>query len=548
MDIGDFGRFLSVSERFSWIGVFQRKTERFSRFGILTVLNSRNQNVFHGRRMPEPVMVAGYAALWERYALEVPLPARLAAVGQRHRRTDTRDWLVLTPRHQPADSLEGHLEFALKWEGVDLAVLRQLFKRVTPEEVAALVRAKPTGVYTRRIWFLYEWLTATRLDVPQPNDVRSVLVVDPKHHYVAERGRSSPRHRVMDNLPGHRSFCPLVHRTPELDAYLAKQLDQRARDVIGKTHPDVITRAAAFLMLKDSKASFGIEGEQPSRDRVLRWGQAIAQAGSTPVSVADLERLQSLVIGDDRFVRLGLRTEGGFVGEHDRNTYEPLPDHISARPEDLRPLVEGIAVYAERAVAAGVDPVIVAAAVAFGFVYVHPFEDGNGRLHRWLIHHVLAEAQYNPRNLVFPISAAILRHLPEYREVLESYSKPLLPYIEWRATDKGNVEVLNDTGDYYRYFDATRHAEFLYRRVEETIEQDLPAEVKYLESWDRFVRGVHDVVDMPARTVDLLHRFLSQNGGRLSNRVRSSEFARLSDAEVERFERLYQECFQGNVG
>jgi len=190
------------------------------------------------------------------------------------------------------------------------------------------------------------------------------------------------------------------------------------------------------------------------------------------------------------------------------------------------------------------DPVTAAAAVAFGFVYIHPFEDGNGRLHRWLIHHVLTAAGFNPPNLVFPISAAILRRLHEYRQVLESYSKPLLPYIEWRATPKGNVEVLNDTADYYRYFDATAHAEFLYRCVAETVERDLPEEVRFLEAYDRFVVGVHGIVDMPARTVQLLHRFLEQNGGRLSKRARAGEFAALTDDDVGRIERLYRQLFQ----
>jgi len=498
---------------------------------------------FHGRRLPVEAEVVGYGWLWERYGLQLPLPARLVAIGTRHRRIETGEWLVLTPRHRPEETLAGQLEFALKWEGLNLAVLASLLRTVTADEVRDVVLATPTGAYARRVWFLYEWLIGSELDVPAPGDVRAVPVADPKHHYVVERGRRSSRHRVIDNLPGDPSFCPLVRRTPELDALKARDLGARARQVMGRTHPDVLTRAAAFLLLSDSRASFNIEGERPSPERARRWGQAIAQAGSAPLTIEEMERLQRIVIGDARFVRLGLRTEGGFIGDHDRHTQEPLPDHLSARPEDLRSLLEGVAIYAERAAAGGMDPVAAAAAVAFGFVYIHPFEDGNGRLHRWLIHHVLAAAGFNPPKLVFPISTAILRRLHEYRQVLESYSKPLLPFIEWRATPRGNVEVLNDTADHYRYFDATAHAEFLYQCVAETVERDLPEEVRFLEAYDRFVAGVHGIVDMPARTVQLLHRFLEQNGGRLSKRGRAGEFAALTDDDVREVEQLYRQLF-----
>lgn len=189
------------------------------------------------------------------------------------------------------------------------------------------------------------------------------------------------------------------------------------------------------------------------------------------------------------------------------------------------------------------DPVVAAAAVAFGFVYVHPFEDGNGRIHRWLIHHVLTAAGYSPPSVVFPVSAVILREIDVYKRVLESYSRPLLPFIEWQPTEENNVEVLNETADYYRFFDATAHAEFLYRCVETTVVHDLPEEIAYLESFDRFSQRVQHIVDIPGRKVGLLHRFLGQGEGRLSNRARTSEFGALRDDEVERIERLYADCF-----
>ena len=138
----------------------------------------------------------------------------------------------------------------------------------------------------------------------------------------------------------------------------------------------------------------------------------------------------------------------------------------------------------------------------------------------------------------------MLRRISEYREVLHSYSSRVLPLVEWRTNSKLNIEVLNETGDFYRFFDATAHAEFLYGCVEETVTRDLPGEVEYLEKYDEFSRRVQEeIADMPGRTIDLLSRFLRQNRGTLSKRARTREFERLTAVEVKRVEALYASCF-----
>ena len=498
---------------------------------------------FHRRIAPEPVKPVGYAALIDRYGLQLPLPQRLTAIAERYKPASTSEWQLLSPRHAPEDSLFGHLEFAIKWEGINLGVLAALFKIIDDREVAKIVRSEPTGAYARRIWYLYEWLTARQLDLPSPGKVRAVPIVDSEKQFAIQDGTPSSRHKIVDNLPGTRAFCPMVRKTGWLDAFITKKLHERACEMVSRTHADVIRRAAAFLLLSDSKASFQIEGEQPSAQRMERWGKVIGQAGPRSPSISELERLQKIVIGDARFVHLGLRNEGGFVGMHDRTTHEPIPEHISARHEDLRDLVEGIIAYDERSTKGKIDPVVAAACSAFGFVYVHPFEDGNGRLHRWLIHHVLARAGYNPPNVVFPVSAAIQRATGKYREVLESYSRPLLEFIDWEATTTGNVHVKNETADFYRYFDATAHSEFLYSCVEQTVNQDLPDEIAYLQVYDRFSQGVQEIIDMPNQKLDLLHRFLKQGRGHLSERAKSKEFASLAHDEVLQIEDLYSKTF-----
>lgn len=335
--------------------------------------------VFHDRRLPEEAQPAGYAALIDAYGLGVPVPLTLAAIGQRHKVYEAEDWRIYTPRHRPDDSLTGHLTFALRYEGLDLCVLKALFRRTGPASIADIVRGAPTGAFARRVWFLYEWLLQARLDLPDARAGAYAPVVDPGQQWATE-GTSSTRHRVKNNLPGTPAFCPMIFRTPALEGFVARNLADRARALVADVPADLLARTAAFLLLKDSRSSFQIEGEDPPQERILRWGRVIAEAGRRSIDLEELLRLQKIVIGDARFVRLGLRTEGGFVGEHDRSTGTPIPNHISARHQDLAELVDGLIDF-DRTAARALDPVLAAAMLAFGFVYIHPFEDGNGRLH-----------------------------------------------------------------------------------------------------------------------------------------------------------------------
>ena len=106
------------------------------------------------------------------------------------------------------------------------------------------------------------------------------------------------------------------------------------------------------------------------------------------------------------------------------------------------------------------------------------------------------------------------------------------------------MEVLNDTGDFYRYFDATPHAEFLYACVAKTIEEDLPNETDYLRRYDNFRAGIEAMIDMPDQTIDLLFRMLRQNGGKLSQRAQQYEFAQLILDEVRQAEEIYAQAFE----
>ncbi|NRB20494.1 MAG: Fic family protein [Rhodobacteraceae bacterium] len=496
---------------------------------------------FYGRKLPEDGRVAGYGWLIDQLKLPIPLPQCLALVARHHRRFSTADWQVFRSQQWPGDTVFDHLIFAIKNEGFDLRVLERVTQVVESTEIAEIERRLygSTGIFARRLWFVWEWLTGQLLDIPDLGKVKYIPVLEADKYFALVEGEKSPRHKVINTFPGLRSFCPLIRRSAALERALAMGLAGRALAEVDRAPGHIIGRAAAFLLLDDSKASFEIEQEQAGPQRAARWARAISEAGQNDLSVAELGRLQQIVLQDQRFLKMGIRKEGGFIGRHDRQTQRPEPVHISARPEDLGDLLQGLAAYEARALGGGIDPIVVAAALAFGFVYIHPFEDGNGRIHRYLFHHVLARGGFNPPGIIFPVSAVILRRINDYEAVLKSVSAPMLEHISWAPTAKGNVEVTGETAHLYRYFDATVHAEFFADCVKDTIELDLPREIAYLVSFDQFKSAVEARLDMPANLVELLKTFLQQNGGRLSARARKREFQALTGDEIEAIERAY---------
>jgi hypothetical protein len=508
-------------------------------------LEKPQSGTFQEQTIPQRTRLAGAAALVHELAIAAPV-RRPSCVADQHvsgSRRSEEAWTVFDKRYWPGDEFTDHLAFTLKHENADLMVLKRIFEAVPQAEVEALVRAAPRAIHVRRAWYLYEALTGRKLDVEDAPRAPAVDLLDPKAYFTG-KPRLSKRHRVRDNLLGTGRFNPVIRRTPALEQIFALDLAARARDTVGRTGGHLIARAASFMLLADSRASFQIEGERPPRNRLERWGRAVLQAGKNRLTHDEIIRLHGVVIEDTRFVRVGLRTEGVFLGERD-HVGDPLPEYIGACPQDLTDLMAGMLEANDRMREDGIDPVLQAAATAFGFVYVHPFEDGNGRLHRCLIHHVLAERKFTPAGLVFPVSSVMLDRIDDYRTTLQAHSEPLMQFVEWRPTPERNVEVLNDTADLYRFFDCTEAAEFLYACVRRTVENDLPREIEYLRRHDEAIQRIMEAVEMPDRVAGNLVMFIRQNNGMLSRNRREHEFRQLRDDEVRLIEGIVGDAFAG---
>lgn len=444
-------------------------------------------------------------------------------------------WEVFPLDYAP-DDLAGQLEFALKYDGINLEILRTWFDTLTVDEVETLenwVRSSPTSAYVRKAWFLYEMLTARTLAVPDGTSGGYVPVLDLDGYFVAA-GRRSKRHRVLDNLFGSRDFCAVVRKTPALQTLAARQLSAHIGELLAQHDADTLTRVVSYLYTKETRSSYEIEREKPTTDRVKHFVSVLQRAHDWPsLSHDDLVNLQNLIVTDPRNRAGDYRTEQNYVGG-------PGPLEIafvSPRPEDIRPMMVAWLEMVDRLAGCDVDAVVAAAAAAFSFVFLHPFLDGNGRIHRFLIHYLLARKRFTPAGALVPVSATMLARMKEYDAALERYSVPLMARLRYDLDSEFRVEVLHDSSGYYRYPDLTVQAEALYGWVAAAIDEDVPKELTFMLAYRDARRRVVEIVELPDQKAEHFVLSCIQQGGRLSNNLRRHKnFANLSAVEANKME------------
>ena len=472
---------------------------------------------------------AGYAAIVERYALDV-IPnwhTSLVATTGIHRTDSTGGVVeeVFPVKYWPGDTLGDHLEFALKYDGTNLAILASLFEVMATEELLTYVQSRPTGKYARRLWFLYEFLTGKRLPLDNAGQIHYIDLLDPDKYYtVAPAARFAASESTTTCWATGDSARRFAARKP-CASFEQADLPRRCREVVSRLSPELLRRAMSYLYTKETKSSFEIERISPNPTRIERFIALLRTAeGEDFCEKTRLIELQNRIV-DPRFRAADYRTSQNYVGETVAWQREKI-HYACPKPEDLASLMEGL-VAAHRQMEKGdVSAVGHAAAVAYGFVFLHPFEDGNGRIHRFLIHNILARRGFTPEGVMFPVSAAMLKDLAAYDASLEAFSRPLMPLVEYSLDEEGHMTVASHTARWYRYIDMTPQAESLFQFIERTIDRELVEELAFLANYDRTKKAIQEIVDMPDRQIDLFIRVCLQNNGRLSAR-KLRQFVRL---------------------
>ncbi len=491
---------------------------------------------------------AGYEHLIARYGLEVIPNWHRSCVSTTgpHRVELTLGVTEETYQavYWPGESLGDHLEFALKYDGTNIGILASLFAVAPQEEVLTYLKSKPTGKYARRLWFLYEFLTEVTLPLDDLKKGNYVELLDSDRYYTVTPARQVRRQRVNDNLLGDHRFCPTIRRTDCLLEFEKADLTERCQQVVAEYSPELLKRVLSYLYTKETKSSFEIEHLKPDSTRTERFVSLLQLAEKEDFcDKSHLIDLQNRIV-DPRFREDDYRENQNYVGESVAWQQEKI-HFVSPRPEELPSLMDGLLASHSRMSVGEVAPVVHATAVSYGFVFLHPFEDGNGRIHRFLIHNILARQGFTPQGIMFPISASILKQTTAYDDSLESFSKPLTGLIEYSLDEQGRMTVHNDRSHWYAFIDMTSQVEAVYRFIQQTIETELVEELSFLAKYDETKRALQEIVDMPDRQIDLFIRFCLQNGGQLSSRKRSSQFEFLTDDELGHMEQAIHDAYGG---
>jgi hypothetical protein len=444
---------------------------------------------------------------------------------------------------RPDTTVTDHLAFGLKHELVNLEFLTRLFNVMDQQVLEQWIRREPTGSYARRAGFLFEWLTARQLNVPDTPSGNYVDALDPEEFVVASRPVNVQRWRVRDNLPGTRDFCPTIRRTDAVRA-LERYNCAAALDFLEVEYgADILMRSAVWLSIKESRASFAIEHEEKQVDRVKRFAAVMERrCGQTddPLLLETLTELQTEILGVA--TRYGVRQSPVIVGH--THGFDNIVDYIGPPWERAGELLDGLRRSMAKTV--GVSPILRASLASFGFVYIHPMIDGNGRISRFLVNDVLRRDGAVPAPFILPVSATITNKTKEragYDRALETLSRPLLARYrdnfhfgaEYECADgvrsNFHFDAYDDAMPTWRYPDLTHQTEYIGEVVRLTIEVEMSKEAGFLRDMELARERVKNYLEGPNSDIDQIIRSVRENGWKVSNKL-AKAFPHLADVSL----------------
>lgn len=483
----------------------------------------------------------GYARLLQEPAVKAPPRPVMAEIRTVSRKERIEQTLAVPASMAPvAADLLGHCLFALKHEGVDLCILAQALPLIPEPDIRAAYNASPTSQYLRKACYLWEHFTNQAIAREEPTTRPAYTPLFDRDQYLTADGPRDTRWRVEFNGLGTLDYCATVERTPTLRALLDAGLLARATAFTESLPKELLDRTLAWAYMHETRNSYAIENETPSGDKAARFINLLKQAHQSRQLNEDyLVNLQNATISNPFAQAASFRIEQNYLANGLRGALGIT--YVPPEPDLSRQLMEQLMALANRP-PRSIDPLILASIISFGFVFIHPFMDGNGRLSRFLFHQVLCQRGTLKHGLLLPVSVVLREQEGDYLNALQTFSQPLREY--WQ------VDYINDedvtctfTGHsaLYRYWDATPCCEFMIQATEHAIEQHLKQESLFLQRYDAIYRRIDQQFDVSNADLSKLVMFCMDQHGTLSQHRRKQYQHRVPVDAFDALEQAYRD-------
>lgn len=440
------------------------------------------------------------------------------------------DGLLAVPAHvaPQADDPLDHVLFALKHEGVNLQLLAQAMPAIPAQRLLAALKQTPNGQYLRIACFLWEHFTGQQL-VARPDIAVGYVDVFDAARYVTGPAQRDARWRVNFNGLGSLRYCATVERTPAIEAGIASDILGRAAAFAQTLGPTMLDRALAWAYLHETEDSYAIEHEKPSEDKARAFVQLLHQAhDGRPLTEDYLAELQSSTVSNPLDKAVQFRAEQNWLRGPGRGAAGVT--YVPPWPELALQLMDEWMAFANT-VPGQIDPIVAASVASFGFVFIHPFMDGNGRLSRFLFHQALCTSGKLGKGLLLPVSVAMKRNEADYLAVLQSYSKQARERVQVTWIDEGEYRFeFRADAAIFRYWDATACVEFGFRMAAQALDVELRQETQFLARFDRVLREVDARVDIRGNDLATLVVICLDNEGVISKKKRKRFADRVPEA------------------
>lgn len=397
-----------------------------------------------------------------------------------------------TIRHD--STLLEHILFSLKHEKINLFVLSLGLRNISEEEIYSAIESSPNSAFVRKASLLWESANNTELAL-SPGTISSKYIdFFDNEQYITGTDKRYAKWRVNFNGISDLNWCPVILKTKELNRCIENDVFKKISSFAIKTDKRILDRAIEWAYLSETSSSFAIEREKVSQGKKEAFAQILKEAQhGEHIDEEYLSHVQSEVLSNPFDKAVSYRTTQNWLQNGNGSS---SVTYVPPEPALASSLMQSIEFLANEK--NDINPICLATVISFGFVYAHPFMDGNGRVSRFLIHHAINKSGKMPDNLMLPISMAMKRNEKEYLSALEGFSLPArkLCDVQWLHQDEFDFQWDKSSDLLFKYPDLTNQAVFLFEMADKSLSEDIQNEIDYLIMYDKIYSKVDSELDI----------------------------------------------------